>query len=145
MSTLDAELANTIVKALQKAGLKVNGVKILDVDDPATWFFSPELSESEELRADAIIANVLKPIVISPPAASASLRALWLLFTDEEYFALAISQDPAVVYGHALLAAAPEFSPIELWVSRFFSACVVAKVLSQQRADEVYLAVNPPV
>lgn len=142
MSSFDA---NAILKALQKAGLKVNGVKILDIDDPSSWFFEPPLSDDDRIKAEAIVADVITPIVITPPTTTQALRDFLLLFTDDEYFKLATSADDGVVHGLAVLHAAPEFEPTAPWLFLLFQHAVTAKCLTQARSDALYGGLNPPV
>ena len=146
---MDSELAAAVdaqqlIDALHKAGFPVKGLIIKDVDDPTTWTFVG-LDEAQRPAAVALVADLLHPIQVPPPVTLLTQRALWLLFTGEEYLALAKSADAAVVRLKAVLRASESFDPTAVWVAEFFNACVGAEVLSRKRADDLYLAVNPPV
>lgn len=136
--------ADGLLKALRKAGLPVTGISIKDVDDPAFWEFQG-LKDDQIEQAQQVVADLLHPIVVPPKASPVSLRAALLLFTDDEYAAIALSSSPAVVHFRAVLHAEETFDPSAVWLFQFFIACVLAKALTQDRAEAIQNQLNPPV
>jgi hypothetical protein len=132
--------AHDLVTALQSAGFPVTGIKIIDLDDAATWFLSGDLSEQQHIDAVLLIQNLLHPPGPPPVTKYDLIRR----FTPEEYSLVmdAATTDDRLKHGLALFDAADAIAPTDLVA--MVGYCVETGLLSAERVDALVAGTVPP-
>lgn len=136
--------AQGLLELLRKAGLHVKELIIKDTRDPSTWTFVG-LDDEQVAKAIALLNDILNPIQVPAPREAMTLRALIFLFRPQEWVDIRKSVDTNVIYYRSMLLADRTLVPTDPFVTLLVQASVGAKIFTQERADALLFAINPPV